>query len=651
MTKVSHGWKKFVIDYRLPLIVLAHLLIVVVANYAAFWLRFDGDIPDHYKDLMWGAMPWLLLVRGTVFAIYRLYRGLWRYTSIWDTWHIISATLLSAVIFYLFIHVIEAQIAYPRSVFIVDSLLGIFLLTAMRLPWRIHREFKVESKSKKKKRILIYGAGDAGEMILRDIKQHPEYHYKPIGFLDDDRSKVGQRIHGIRVCGTRQQLTQIIENNQVDEIILAIPSADPSTMREIVRSLQQYNMPIKTTPNLRDILDEKVTLSQIRNLSVEDLLPRVPVDLDMAPVQRLLKGKTVFITGAGGSIGSELCRQIAKMEPAELLLFDRYENGLYDIANELKRFGHKIRTIIGDVTDARKISQLFQALTPEVVFHAAAHKHVPLMEDNPCEAIKNNVIGTRILAKAAVKHGVGKFVLISTDKAVNPTSVMGASKRVAELIVSSMADQSMTSFVAVRFGNVLASKGSVVPLFLEQIRRGGPVTITHPQMKRYFMLIPEAVQLVLVTSALGGDAVTYVLQMGEQVNVTEMASNLIRLSGFIPEVDIPIVYSGLRPGEKLYEELIGDDETAEPSRVPEVLKIKQKGTIDPIHLRRKVREIEIAANEGDQGNVVECLKAIVPNFKRFEPPPQGAERQEGEFDEPVVSYADESESALPSRTI
>ena len=647
MTKALPGWKKLLIDYRLPMIVLAHLLIVALANYAAFWLRFDGDIPDHYKDLMWANLPWLLLVRGTVFAIYRLYRGLWRYTSIWDTWNIISATLLGAVVFYVLVHVILAQVAYPRSVFIVDSLLGIFFLTAMRLPWRIHREFKVETKSKKKKRILIYGAGDAGEMILRDIKQHPEYHYKPIGFVDDNRRKVGQRIHGIRVLGMRNQLPQIIATHKVDEIILAIPSADPSTVREIVRSLQQFNMPIKTTPNLRDILDEKVTLSQIRNLSVEDLLPRVPVDLNMVPVERMLKGKIVLVTGAGGSIGAELCRQIAKMESRELLLFDRYENGLYDIANELKRFGYKIRTIIGDVTDRRHVNQLFQNLTPEVVFHAAAHKHVPLMEDNPCEAIKNNVTGTRILAKAAVKNGVGKFVLISTDKAVNPTSIMGASKKVAELIVSSMADQSMTSFVAVRFGNVLASKGSVVPVFVDQIKRGGPVTVTHPEMQRYFMLIPEAVQLVLVTAALRSDAVTYVLQMGEQVNVTEMARNLIRLSGFIPEVDIPIVYSGLRPGEKLYEELVANDEKAEQSDIPEVLKIRQNGTIDSIQLRKKVREVELAARRGDQTALVECLKALVPNFQRVGNRNGATEKTDETFEESLVRFEKEN-SSLPT---
>lgn len=331
----------------------------------------------------------------------------------------------------------------------------------------------------------------------------------------------------------------------------------------------------------------------------------------------MLQGKRVFVSGAGGSIGSELCRQIAKLGAEELLLFDRYENGLYDAANELTRQGYKIQTLIGDVTDHANVNRLFQTLTPEVVFHAAAHKHVPLMEYNPCEAIKNNVAGTRILAKAAVKHGVGKFVLISTDKAVNPTSVMGASKRVAELIVNLMAENSMTSFVAVRFGNVLASKGSVVPLFLEQIRRGGPVTVTHPDMQRYFMSIPEAVQLVLATAALGGDAVTYVLKMGEQINVTEMARNLIRLSGFVPD-DIPIVYSGLRPGEKLYEELVGDDETAEPSPIPEILKIHQRGVIDPIRIRQKVREIEMAAQRGDRDAVRDCLKALIPTYHIIE---------------------------------
>ena len=611
---LSSGLKKAIIKRRLPLVVAAHLVLIVISNYVAFWLRFDGHIPEHYTQIMLEMLPWLVVVRGCAFLLHRLYKGLWRYTGIWDLWNIVSASVLGSLAFFILIHAILGQKEYPRSVFALDTILLVFFLGGLRLPWRIHRE--LSRREKKGKRVLIYGAGDAGEMIARDMKQHPEYRYDPVGFIDDDGSKVGQSIHGLPVFGTREALPKVIAKRNIDEVVVAIPSALPSTMREVLKGLEPFNIPIKTTPNLRDILDEKVTLNEIRNLSVEDLMTRSAVNMDLSAVRSMLKGKRVFVTGAGGSIGSELCRQIAELGPSELVLFERYENGLYDIANELIRKGHKdlIQSVIGDVTDRELINRLFQTRTPEVIFHAAAHKHVPLMQYNPCEAIKNNVAGTRILSKAAVKHGVGKFVMISTDKAVNPTSVMGASKRVAEMIVNSMADHSMTSFVAVRFGNVLGSKGSVVPLWMDQIKRHGPVTVTHPDMQRYFMLIPEAVELVLLAAAVGGDAVTYVLQMGEQINVTEMARNVIRLSGFVPDVEIPIQYTGLRPGEKLFEELVAEDEVAEPSAVKEILKIRNTGFADSNHLRRKVRELEKVANQGDSLAVVSCLKELIPNF-------------------------------------
>jgi FlaA1/EpsC-like NDP-sugar epimerase len=453
-------------------------------------------------------------------------------------------------------------------------------------------------------------------MIARDMKQHPEYRYHPIGFIDDNPSKVGQSIHGIPVLGTRNGLAKIISSKKIEEVIFAVPSADPTVRRGVFAQLEPFKIPIKTTPNLIDILDEKVTVGQIRNLAIEDLMSRMPVDLDLSSVERMLRGKRVMVTGAGGSIGAELCRQVASLSPETLVLLERYENGLYEIANELIRYGHEriIHPVIADVTEQDHIQRIFRQYSPEVVFHAAAHKHVPLMEENPCEAIKNNVTGTRILAKAAIRNGTGKFVLVSTDKAVNPTSVMGASKKVAEMIVHSLADNSMTSFVAVRFGNVLASHGSVIPLFLAQIKRGGPVTVTHPDMQRYFMLIPEAVKLVMLAASMGGDAETYVLQMGDQLKVVEMARNLIRLSGLIPEEDIPIIFTGLRPGEKLFEELVGADEAADPSGIKEILKIRQTHRVDPIHLRRRVRKLEELAVRGNQELLFECLRELIPNF-------------------------------------
>ena len=618
MANLARLIRRTLLRNRLPFVVAAHLLLIAGSNYIAFWLRFDGDIPFQSRRLMEQMIPVLVLIRAASFTIHRLYHGLWRYTGISDLWRIISATCIGTLAFYIVTHHLLDLKGYPRSVFVIDSILQIGFLSGIRLPWRIYREFK--RPKTKGKRVAIYGAGDAGEMIVRDMKVHPEYNYLPVGFIDDDRTKVGQSIHGIPVLGTREALSRIIRERRVDEFIVAIPSAEPPILRDIVKKLELFNIPIKTTPNLRDILDGRVTVSQIRNLAVEDLLERVAIHLDMSPVEQMLKGKKVLVTGGGGSIGSELCRQVLKLEAQQLVLFERSENALFHILNELERAGYKdrVRPVVGDVTDRKRVNDVFTTYKPEIVLHAAAHKHVPLMEDNICEAIKNNVTGTKILAKAAIRNNVDKFVLISTDKAVNPTSIMGASKRVAELMTNHIAASVCTQFVAVRFGNVLASQGSVVPLFQEQIERGGPVTVTHPEMKRYFMLIPEAVQLVLLAGSIGEHATTYVLQMGDQIKVLDMARNLIRLSGFIPDVEIPIIFTGLRPGEKLFEELVGYDETSEPSQVPEILRIKRRDTIWTSEFREMVRKLERCSREGNPLAVVDSLKTIIPTFQMHE---------------------------------
>jgi FlaA1/EpsC-like NDP-sugar epimerase len=428
---------------------------------------------------------------------------------------------------------------------------------------------------------------------------------------------VGQQIHGVPVLGTRDMLSKIIRERSIEEVIVAIPSAEPPTLREVLNQLEPFNIPIKTTPNFRDILDGTVTVSQIRNLAVEDLLTRVPVNLDLTSVFKMLEGKKVLVTGAGGSIGAELCRQILKVNVQSLLLVERYENGLFEIVNELQRLGYgdKIVPLIGDITDRLRIHAIFQEYRPDVVFHAAAHKHVPLMEGNACEAIKNNVTGTRRLAVAACRYGVERFVLISTDKAVNPTSVMGASKRVAELIISALTRRNKTTFVGVRFGNVLNSKGSVIPIFQEQIRRGGPVTVTHPEMKRHFMLIPEAVQLVLIAGAMAKSANIYVLQMGEQIKLVEMARTLIRLSGYIPDAEIPIVFTQVRAGEKLYEELVGSDEQATPSEIPEILSLRHRRNMNSGTLKTFIHKLEQASRSNDQEMVIALLKELISTFR------------------------------------
>jgi FlaA1/EpsC-like NDP-sugar epimerase len=555
-----------------PLAMAIQLLLVAVSNRLAFLLRFDGDVPPFGDEAFWQMLPWLVAVRALVFIPFRLYEGLWRYASLYDLRAIAGGIGVSSIVFALLVQTPLGPPVYPRSVFVVDAVLLMILLGAVRMSHRVYAEL---SHGKRGKRVLIFGAGDAGELIVRDMRNSSWNDYHPVGFVDDDAAKVGRRIHGVPVLGARRDLPRIFERYRPHEVLLAIPHAEPAEVRSIVRTLEPFKVPIKTLPALRDVIDGRVELSQIRNLSVEDLLARAPVGLDPGPLKFLIAGRRVMVTGAGGSIGSELCRQITKLKPVQLVMFERYENSLHAIRLELEdarqQFG--LHPIIGDVTDPIRVEEVMRRFEPEIVFHAAAHKHVPLMEENPCEAIKNNVRGTRLLVEAAERCGVDRFILVSTDKAVNPTNVMGASKRLAELIVRAHAEDSGTSFSIVRFGNVLASNGSVVPRFLDQIRKGGPVTITHPEIRRFFMLIPEAVQLVLHAAAQAASGATYVLEMGEQVKLIDMARDLIRLSGFVPESEIAIEFVGLRPGEKLFEELVGRDETVEPSSIDKIVRV------------------------------------------------------------------------------
>jgi FlaA1/EpsC-like NDP-sugar epimerase/lipopolysaccharide/colanic/teichoic acid biosynthesis glycosyltransferase len=565
--------KSLILRWRRPLVVILDLSLIMLANYLAFWLRFDGDIPVEEEGLFLRMLPWLVVIRGVAFSAFRLNEGLWRYTSIWDFKCIVSGVFTSSVAFYCLVDFGFGLTEYPRAIFIIDSLLLVGFLVGVRLPSRLFREQVV---GKRKRKVLIYGAGDLGESLVREMKSTPAIRYEPIGFIDDDSSLFGQRIHGIQVLGTRQHLARIIPAAKPDEIILALPNGKPGHLREIVASLEPFQLSIRTVPRLRDMLEGKSTISQVRNLALEDLLPRAPVGSHSEAVSHMIRGRRVLITGAGGSIGSELSRQIAELRPDAIILYERHENSLYTIARELEDRGYSSIThpIIGDVTDDSRLHAIMKEYRPDIMFHAAAHKHVPLMELNAAEALKNNCIGTRIAAESADKFGVERFVLISTDKAVNPSNVMGATKRVAELVVQGIARGSRTCFLTVRFGNVLGSNGSVVLRFQEQIAAGGPVTVTHPDVRRYFMLISEAVHLVLQATTLGEQGAIYILDMGEQIKVLDLARNLIRLSGFLPGKEIPISFIGLRPGEKLSEELIGKGETAEPSPLEKILRIR-----------------------------------------------------------------------------
>ncbi|MBA2487577.1 MAG: polysaccharide biosynthesis protein [Nitrospira sp.] len=599
---------------RRLLLFVGHLGLAALSNWLAFLLRFDENIPSQQWDLFAAMLPLLLTVRALTFYPFRLFDSLWRYTSLRDVRDLALSIAVSTILFAGAVRFGMGLWSYPSSVFVIDALLLFCLLTGLRTAPRLIRETSWIGTSRK--RVLIVGAGDAGAMIVREMRNNPFYHYRPIGFIDDNPSKIGHRINGVRVMGSRDSLPRIIAEQSPDAVLVAMPSAHPSTIRAVVKALEPYDIPIQTLPNLRDLLQCRVEVAQIRDLSIEDLLDRIPVDLDPEPLRKLVQGERVLVTGAGGSIGGELCRQVARLSPAALVLLDRYENGLFAVTNELTAAGYAfVSPLIGDITDVGRMNRLFAEYRPTLVLHAAAHKHVPLMEGNPCEAVLNNVMGTRIVAEAAHRHDVGRFILISTDKAVNPVSVMGATKAVAELLLQYLCRSSRTIFTTVRFGNVLGSNGSVIPVFLQQIRAGGPVTITDSGMRRYFMLISEAVHLVLHAArlALGGEL--FVLEMGEQISVVDMARNLIRLSGLVPGKDIALTYLGPRPGEKLVEELVAGQEAVEATSVQKILCVRHDPARDLSHLPGLIMRLEQSAAEGSVSKVLAILCDILPTYR------------------------------------
>ena len=538
---------------RLISMIIFDTLLMIASVYLSLLLRFDGQIEAPFYQAFIDLIPWFAIITLVSLYFFRIYHRMWQYASLGELYSIIKAISTSMLIIVALIYTLPLPYL-PRSVYIISWGLMIAFIGGSRLGWRILRDMIIKDISSVAKPTLIVGAGDAGALVARELKNNQGLNLQAIGFIDDSRYKQNLSLHDIPVLGNRRAIPHIVEHYGIEEIIIAMPSASGRVIRELIEICQSTPAKLRIFQGTGDLLSRD---SKIRNIELEDLLRREPVKLNLEEIAAYLTGKTVLVSGAGGSIGSELCRQICSFNPRSLVILDYSENNLFDIDNELREAYPDIRieTELADIKDRPRLQLVFSRSQPQVVFHAAAHKHVPMMEKHPAEAVKNNILGTRNIAEMADKFGTETFILISTDKAVNPTSVMGATKRIAEMLIQDLNQNSPTSFAAVRFGNVLGSRGSVIPTFKKQIENGGPVTVTHPDMTRYFMTIPEAVQLVIEAGAMTSGGEIFVLDMGEPVKITDLARDLIRLHGYEPDKDIKISFTGIRPGEKLYEEL------------------------------------------------------------------------------------------------
>ncbi len=588
---------------------------IPAAWLGAYWLRFNlGVIPEPFLSHALMVLPFLFIVQGAVFWHFGLYRGVWRFASVLDLMRIVKATVVGVALTALGIFLVTRMQGVPRSVFPLYALLLMVFLGGPRLVYRWVKDHKLLTLPGT--RVLIVGAGRAGEMLVRDLLRNPHGGFRPIGFLDDDLRKKGKEIHHVRVLGKADRIADVAQRYSVDLVMLAVPSATSREMRRLVELCEQAGIPFRTLPQMEDLVSGRVTVNALREVSIEDLLGREPVTLDWDGISHGVSGKAVMVTGAGGSIGSELCRQLARLDPSALILFENSEFNLFNLERDLRSWFPDlvVHACLGDVCDEAVVGYAFENHAPKVIFHAAAYKHVPMLQSRIREAVQNNVLGTRNVALAAGEHGCEAFVLISTDKAVHPTNVMGASKRVAEIVCESLNLSTTTRFVTVRFGNVLGSAGSVVPLFREQIEAGGPVTVTHPDVKRFFMTIPEACQLIMQASVLGGGGEIFVLDMGEPVNIRYLAEQMIMLSGKKPGEDIEIVYTGLRPGEKMFEELFHEEEPLSATQHEKILLARSRA-VERELLEGTLKQMQQACDDYDQPMLERLLKALVLEYK------------------------------------
>ncbi len=626
---------------NLVLIAAGDLLLLAASLYGAYLVRFDFSVPMPFMHLFWRSLPLALGIKIVVFYFFDLYRGMWRYTGVTDLVNVIKAAAVSSLLFIAAVSFLERLVGYSRSIFLIDACFTVLLIGGLRLAIRVYFEAGADGNfwvalrrllpavwrgpQSVQRRLLIVGAGDCAEKIYREIHDNRQLSYEVVGFLDDSPGKIGKKIHGVRVLGAVTEIERVAALARAEEILIAIPTATAGQMRRIVECCKATGLKFRTVPGMGELIDGRVTFSAIREVSYRDLLGREVVHLDTVKIGAYLAGRSVLVTGAGGSIGSELCRQICRFAPQRLVLFERAESPLYEIELELRENFPAVEIVpmLADIQNRDEVDRAFARHQPSVIFHAAAYKHVPMLELQPWKAILNNVGGTLCLVEAACAFRIERLVFVSTDKAVRSTNVMGASKRLAEMIVQNRAARAEgpTRFMTVRFGNVVNSVGSVVPRFRRQIERGGPVTVTHPEVTRYFMTIPEACQLILQAGALpsGQGGEIYILDMGTPVRIDDMARDLIRLYGFTPDRDIPIAYIGLRPGEKLFEELITEGEGILPTAHEKILVLKPRG-VDSGLLQQAVVDLTRLAQRQDAEAVKERLGQIVRDYQPWHPP-------------------------------
>jgi FlaA1/EpsC-like NDP-sugar epimerase len=602
------------------IVICCDILLIAFSYYFSFMIRFEMDIPSHFFLTMLTTLPLVILIRFGSFWYFGLYRGMWRFASIDDLLSIIKAISASSVLIILFLYLINQFLGYPRSIFFIDWLMLIILVGGFRFSIRLLKESS-HVNNRDGKRVLIVGAGEAGEMILREMIRNKELKYNPIGLVDDDPSKIGSKIHGIKVLGDKTKIPAIVNQHGIHEIIISIPSASGSQIKSIIDQCVKTKANFKTLPSLSEIINDQVSINQIRNLDVEDILGREPVNIDINLIKEGICGKSVLVSGAGGSIGQELCRQIANLNPEILLLFEHGENSLFYIDKELKETFPRLRSIplLADVTNKEQTRQILRQFRPDIIFHAAAHKHVPLIEMNPTEGIRNNVLGTKNIADAAIDSKADKFVFISTDKAVKPVNFMGVSKKLAEQYISGISQSNSVKFLSVRFGNVIGSTGSSFRIFREQINNGKPITITDPRATRYFMTVSEAVQLVLQAANFGQGSEIFILDMGKPINIYELAKTMIFLSGKEPGKDVEIVFTGLRLGEKLSEELFDDScEKLVPTEHKKIYSVRKENACDFTVLVENIDELENIVSRLDKTQIVNKICEMVPDFRKNE---------------------------------